>query len=65
LIGSFHSIPTFIIVMNLVSRRCGANLPVDILWQAAISAHYNLEQGHISAEFYERLCDRLKVIKQF
>lgn len=58
----FLSTPTFLLIMNLVLGRSGTQVPMDVLWQGAICAFTQLEQGNISLDVYNQICDQLRII---
>ena len=48
-------------MMNLVWGRAGANVPLDLVWQAVLGVTDQYQRTHISSEYYEEVCANLRV----
>ena len=48
-------------MMNLVWGRSGANVPLDLVWQAILGVTDQYQRAHITDEYYEELCHNLRV----
>ena len=48
-------------MMNLVWGRAGANVPLDLVWQAILGVTDQYQRTHISSEYYEEVCANLRV----
>lgn len=62
--GSYQTFPTSAIVMKLVSGRVSSSAPVDVMWQGAIGLCSQYEEGHVPEEYYNEMCDSMKMVLQ-
>ena len=56
-----YAAPTAMMMMNLVWGRSGANVPLDLVWQAILGVTDQYQRAHITDEYYEELCHNLRV----
>lgn len=62
--GNYVSVPTSVVVMKLVSSRVSASAPVDVMWQGAIGLCSQYEEGNISEDYYNEVCESVKMVLQ-